>query len=190
MLDVVTIAGSPSAASRSAAVLDRARTRLEERGLATAPIAVRDLPPQDLVWGRLDAPAVRHGVGLIAQARGVVVATPVYKTAYSGVLKAFLDLLPTGSLAGKTVLPIATGGSLAHLLALEYALKPVLSALGARHVLAGVYVLDADLIREGDGGDPVGLVDIADGRLAKALDEFEATLPARHEALVLQELAV
>jgi len=42
------------------------------------------------------------------------------------------------------VLPLATGGSPGHLLALEYALKPVLAALGARHVLDAVYVVDSD----------------------------------------------
>ena len=57
----------------------------------------------------------------------VIVATPIYKAAYSGLLKVFLDLLPAEALRGKTVLPLASGGSVAHLLALDYALKPVLS---------------------------------------------------------------
>lgn len=186
MLDVVTIAGSPAAPSRSAAVLEQARDSLRGRGLTTAPISVRDLPAEDLVWGRVESRRVRDGLDLIDQARGVIVATPVYKSAYSGVLKAFLDLLPAGALSGKLVLPIATGGSLAHLLALEYALKPVLAALGACHVLSGVYVLDADFVRDGD--EPVRLLDLAGGRLAKALTEFEAQLPAPRP--LLREVAV
>src|SRR5256885_12419558 len=43
--------------------------------------------------------------------RSVVVATPIYKASYSGVLKSFLDLLPQFGLAGKVVLPLATGGT-------------------------------------------------------------------------------
>jgi FMN reductase len=41
------------------------------------------------------------------------------------------------------VLVLGTGGSAAHLLALDYALKPVLAALGARHILDSVYAVDA-----------------------------------------------
>ncbi|MBV8882973.1 MAG: NAD(P)H-dependent oxidoreductase, partial [Chroococcidiopsidaceae cyanobacterium CP_BM_RX_35] len=74
-----------------------------------------------------------------------------YKAAYTGLLKAFLDLLPQEALRGKAVLPIATGGTIAHLLAIDYALKPVLSELKARHVLGGVYALDKQLQLQADG---------------------------------------
>jgi len=73
------------------------------------------------------------------------VATPVYKAAYTGSLKALLDILPTQAFRNKTVLPIATGGSLAHLLVLDYALKPVLGALGASDILQGVYVTEGQV---------------------------------------------
>lgn len=145
MLDVLTIAGSPSASSRSAAVLEHARQTLERHGLRTRALSVRDLPPEDLIYGRVDSPAVLEAAALLRQARGVIIATPVYKAAYSGVLKAFLDLLPQGALTRKLVLPIATGGSPAHLLAIDYALRPVLTALGGQHILQGVYIVDAQL---------------------------------------------
>ena len=79
----------------------------------------------------------------------MLISTPVYKASFAGGLKAVLDLLDEKALAGKVVLPIATGGSPAHLLALEYGLKPVLSALGARHILAGVYATDKQVRRRG-----------------------------------------
>jgi len=50
------------------------------------------------------------------------------------------------------VLPLATGGSPAHLLALDYALKPVLSALGARDILDGIYATDQQLPSRPEGG--------------------------------------
>ena len=87
----------------------------------------------------------------VAAARLVIVATPIYKAAYSGLLKTFLDLLPQDVLRGKTVLPLATGGSAAHLLALDYALRPVLAALRARHQLDAVYACDAQLARTAEG---------------------------------------
>ncbi|MCS5931537.1 hypothetical protein LNQ03_06255 [Klebsiella pneumoniae subsp. pneumoniae] len=36
------------------------------------------------------------------------------------------------------VLPLATGGTIAHMLAVDYALKPVLNALKAQEILHGV----------------------------------------------------
>ena len=145
MLDVLTIAGSPSSPSRSSAVLAYTRRFLEKHGLTTDSLSVRDLEAAELMNARFDGPSIRNGVALVQQARAVIIATPVYKAAYSGVLKAFLDLLPQDGLANKTIFPIATGGSASHLLAIDYALKPVLSALGAQHVLKGLYIQDAQL---------------------------------------------
>ena len=66
-------------------------------------------------------------------------------------LKVFLDLLPQSALTGKVVLPLATGGSPNHMLALDYALRPVLQSLAARHILPGVYVTDAQFAQGPDG---------------------------------------
>jgi FMN reductase len=189
MLDVVTIAGSPATPSRCVAALDTARALLECHGLTTAAISLRDLPPEALLWARPHEPSIQRAVSLVEQARAVVIATPVYKASYSGLLKTFLDLLPAGALAGKGVLPVATAGSLAHCLVLEYALKPVLSALGAASFLPGVCLLDADFAYEGDR--IARLETAAGGRLALALDALEDDVRARRErASVLLEIAV
>ncbi|HEY9208112.1 MAG TPA: FMN reductase (NADPH), partial [Acidovorax sp.] len=45
----------------------------------------------------------------------------------------------------KTVLPLATGGSPHHMLALDYALRPVLQSLGAKHILPGIYATDSQV---------------------------------------------
>ena len=97
-------------------------------------------------------------------------ATPVYKAAYAGVLKAFLDLLPQDALHDKVVLPIATGGSSAHLLALDYALKPVLGALGASHILRGVYVTDSQV--QFEHGGALRLADELDARLRSGISDL------------------
>jgi FMN reductase len=104
------------------------------------------------------------------------VATPIYKASYSGALKAFLDLLPQFALAGKVVLPLATGGTLAHVLALDYALRPVLVSLGAQHIVNGLFILDKTLIVS-DGAvalDP----DVAQ-RLAAIVEDFVASVERR-----------
>ncbi len=145
MVQLVTIAGSPSSPSRSAAVLDYARRDLEQRipSLQTETIIIRDLNPAELLYADWNGATIRAALGQVAAADAVIMATPVYKAAYSGVLKAFLDVLPQNALAGKVVLPIVTGASPAHMLALDYALKPVLAALGAGDMLMGVYLLDS-----------------------------------------------
>lgn len=189
MIDVVTIAGSPAAPSRCAAALDTARGLLERRGLSTAAVSLRDLPPRALVRAEFDDPAIQRALSLVEQARAVIVATPVYKASYSGLLKSFLDLLPATALAGKGVLPIATAGSVAHLLVLEYAMKPVLSALGATTIHPGVCLVDADFVSNGQRF--ARLETAAGGRLAVALDALEADVLARRERTpVLLEVAV
>ena len=114
MANVVAIAGSPSHPSRTSGVLEYSKTTLASLGLHTDLIAVRDLPPEDLLFANFDSPALQKAISKVEQASGVIIATPVYKASYTGVLKAFLDLLAPGALSGKVILPIATGGTIAH----------------------------------------------------------------------------
>ena len=141
-MSIVALAGSPSANSRSTALLRHALSRVPG-DVARTEIVLRDLPAAALVRAEFDDPAIRRAREQVAAARLVVIATPIYKASFSGLLKTFLDLLPQDALRGKTVLALGTGGSPAHLLALDYALKPVLAALGARHILDAVYATDA-----------------------------------------------
>ena len=144
-MTVLLIAGSPSLPSRSTALLEAVGERLARRGARIERLAVRELPAQPLLRAEWDHPAIRRALAQVAEARAVVVATPVYKAAYSGTLKVFLDLLSQYALRGKTVLPLATGGSPHHMLALDYALRPVLQSLAARHILPGVYATEAQI---------------------------------------------
>jgi len=97
-------------------------------------------------------PTISRAVAQVARARAIVVATPVYKAAYSGVLKVFLDLLPQTALKDKLALPLATGGSPHHMLALDYALRPVLQSLGAAQIMPGIYATDAQVVVLPEGG--------------------------------------
>jgi len=141
-MTILMLAGSPALHSRSSALLRHAAQRLAARGLPSSVLGLGDLPAADLVEGRHGGAAAGLLRSRVAAAQALLIATPVYKASFSGGLKTVLDLLDEKALADKIVLPIATGGSTAHLLALEYSLKPVLSALGARHILAGVYATD------------------------------------------------
>lgn len=154
---VLLIAGSPSEQSRSAALLDSVSDRLALRGgLVVDRLNIRELPAQALLLAEWGHPAIVKAIDQIARARAIVVATPVYKAAYSGLLKVLLDLLPQTALKEKTVLPLATGGSPHHMLALDYALRPVLQALAARHILPGVYATDSQVPQSADKRYEVG----------------------------------
>jgi len=170
---VVTISGSPAARSRSTHLLVAAEELLRARGIATRRIDPRELPAEALLHADFGHPAIREALELVEHAQAVVIATPVYKVAYSGLLKTFLDLLPQTGLTGKLVLPVATGGSAAHLLALDYALKPVLSSLGARHVLANVFATDAD-VPVGKQGYETG--EVVGERLTHSIDQLVRVL--------------
>lgn len=150
-MSALLIAGSPSERSRSAALLDAVSQRLHSRGALVDRIHIRDLSPQALLLADFGHPTVVAATDQVATARVLVVATPVYKAAYSGVLKVFLDLLPQTALKGKTVLPLATGGSPHHMLALDYALRPVLQSLGAKHILPGIYATDSQVTLSPEG---------------------------------------
>ena len=117
-----------------------------------------------------------------------MVATPVYKAAYSGVLKAFLDLLPQFGLARKVVLPLATGGTLAHVLAVDYGLRPVLASLGAWQVVAGLFLLDKLLERTPDGGLVVEAE--LDKRLQTAVSDFASAVRRAQRGVVDQGLSL
>ncbi|MFI0859601.1 NADPH-dependent FMN reductase [Streptomyces smyrnaeus] len=174
MTSILAVSGSPSAFSRTAAAVDQVARRLAHGGHDVAHLAVRDLPAADLLAGRAATSSVRDAIADVAAADGLIVATPVYKASYTGLLKAFLDLLPQAGLADKAVLPLATGGTLAHMLTIDYALRPVLSALDARHVTAGCFVLDSALERLPD--HTVRVAPEAEPRLLQAADSFAQAL--------------
>lgn len=144
MSEIVILSGSPSQTSRSDLVLKYLGTLLKENGFSVTHFSVRDVPYEDLFQGRFDSPAITEISTKISGARGVIVGSPVYKAAYSGVLKALIDLLPQDVLQDTPVLPLMTGGSSAHLLALDYTLKPLLATLKAQN-LKGVYLVDSQI---------------------------------------------
>jgi FMN reductase len=151
MTSTLIVTASPSSTSRTARLAALVGQRLAALGVDSTLLDVRALPAQDLLSARADAPPIAAALERLASARGVVIATPVYKAAYSGVLKTFLDLLPQFGLRDKVVLPLATGGTVAHVLAIDYALRPVLSSLDPLHVVPGLFVLDKQLVVQGDG---------------------------------------
>ena len=184
MSHILTVSGSPRQQSRSAKLLDHVAADLAVAGHRIEHLRILDLPAEPLQHGDVSDPRIADAEARLDRADGVVIATPVYKAAYTGLLKSWLDLLPQYALQGKTVLPLATGGSMAQALALDYALRPVLQSMGARHVVQGFLAVDRFI--ESDGPDGVttitgdalpGLTEVVDG-FCRALAQDAVRLSA------------
>lgn len=173
---VITLAGSPRFPSRSSALLEYAREKLSAVDVEVCHWHLQNFEPEDLLYARFDSPALKTLTDQLIQADGLIVATPVYKASFSGALKTLLDLLPERALEGKVVLPLATGGTIAHMLAVDYALKPVLSALKAQEILHGVFADDAQVT---DYQHKPHFSANLQGRLDSALETFWQALHRR-----------
>ncbi|MFD2238057.1 NAD(P)H-dependent oxidoreductase [Aureimonas populi] len=170
---IAILSASPSSGSRSAFVAEAVGGHLTMLGAKTTHLALSRLPVEAMVFRRDGDPAIERALSLVAAADGVVIVTPIYKASFSGLLKIFLDLLPQFGLARKTVLPLAVGGSLAHVLALDYGLRPVLQSMRAGHVARSHFVLDKDIACT---IGPQGAIECDE--LLGVMGEFVAALPA------------
>jgi FMN reductase len=165
MSSVLVISGSPSPVSRTGILVSRVEELLRESEHEVRTLHVRLLPTLSLLTEDLRDPEIGDAVAAVLRADGIVVASPVYRAAYSGLVKALLDLLPKRALRGRAVLPLATGGSQGFLVAMDYALNPLLAGKGADNVLRGEFVLDADIT--GDVIEPK-----ADDAVRDAVERF------------------
>jgi FMN reductase len=163
-------------------LLEHAKRWLNQQGVEVVSYQVRDFPAEDLLHARFDSPKIIDLLQQIENADGLVIATPVYKASFSGALKTVLDLLPERALSHKVVLPIATGGSIAHMLAVDYALKPVLSALKAQEMLHGIFAEDSQ-IAYGEGSAQAQLVPVLEQRMNESLEQFYSALARRPKPL-------
>ena len=175
---VITLAGSPRFPSRSTALLSVCQRALEARGVEVIPWNIHNFQPEDLLYARFDSPALTALKADLALAEGLIVATPIYKASFSGALKTLLDLLPERALEHKVVLPLASGGSVAHMLAVDYALKPVLNALKAQEVLHGVFASDTQITHYDRQPELDALLS---ERIDEALETFWQALHRRHQ---------
>lgn len=148
-MTILLLSGSPTTPSRSNQLLNFVDHRLKLLSYETAELQIKDLPHKALLLADFSNSEIISARELVNAADAIVIATPIYKAAYSGLLKTFLDLLPQDGLAGKIVLPIATAGSQSHMLALDYALRPVLASLSAQQILPSIFATSAQVQTQG-----------------------------------------
>lgn len=149
MNKVVILSGSPAPGSRTEKVLQFMGDKLQEHGVSVKIISVREVSPETLFHADFQAREIHRIADFLTGADGCIVASPVYNVSLTGVLKALLDVLPRDIFSGMPVLPMMTGGTEKHFMALDYALKPVLAFMKG-DILRGIYVLDKQISRTGN----------------------------------------
>lgn len=138
-MQVAVVVGNPKVDSRTLKAAVTVAERIAGRPPATV-VDLATLGPRLLTWGDEEVAAANAAVG---EAAVVVVASPTYKGAYTGLLKVYLDQLPAGALTGKVALPVMLGAGPHHAMAPELVLRPVLVELGASCPVRGLYLLDS-----------------------------------------------
>jgi FMN reductase len=113
----------------------------------------------------------------IAAADAVVLATPVYRGTFTGVLKNLLDHVPVDGLRGKPVGIVAMGATQHHSLGADWHLRDVLAWFGAVAAPTSVYLTSADF----DSG-------AVKPEAGKTLDELLTTIVTLAGALRSTEL--
>jgi FMN reductase len=141
---VAVVCGNPKPKSRTL----EAGVFVARRLTGVEPEVVLDLielGPHLLGWGDdVSAKAVAD----VQASEVAVFASPTYKGAYTGLLKLFLDLVPTDGLNGMLAFPVMLGAAMGHAMAPDLLLKPVLVELGASCPARGLYLLETDYLSE------------------------------------------
>jgi FMN reductase len=135
---LLTVVGNPKPGSRTmqaaASVAQRVCGRPPDGQLDLVTFAAEMLDPSSAV--------LRQARDQVKSAALVVVASPTYKGALSGLLKIFLDGFGRDELDGTLAVPLMLGGSPSHALAPELTLKPILVEIGATCPTRALYLLD------------------------------------------------
>ena len=145
---ITCVIGNPKQSSRTRqvaeAVAAAAARAFIDAGLEPAvdTLEVSYLGPHLLGWG---APEAATAVQQLIDADLIVVASPVFKATYSGLLKLLFDQVGAGQLSGSLAVPVMVGAAPQHALAVETHLRPLLMEVGASCPTAGIFVLESTL---------------------------------------------
>lgn len=145
---IVAVVGNPRTGSRTRVVADAlvgGIARLAEeigRTFESTAIELADLAPELFSY---PSASVDAALETTRAANVLVVVSPTYKATYTGLLKVFLDRLPSNALDGIVAVPVMIGAAPNHLLAVDVFLRPLLLELGATCSTRGLFVQESEL---------------------------------------------
>jgi FMN reductase len=147
-LRIAVVVGNPRPGSRTRRAAEAVAIAVGRLGRRTdRSVSVDTIELAELA-SELFAPASRRveaAMATVAAAHVLVVASPTYKAAYTGLLKAFLDRFSSTALAGVVGVPVMMGGAPIHALAVEVHLRPVLVELSLTCPTRGLFIVEAEL---------------------------------------------
>ena len=136
---------------------------------------------QDLVNHLLTgfpSPGLGTAITTVTGADGLIAVSPIFNASYSGLFKLFFDVVERDGLTGLPVLLAATGGTERHSLALDHALRPLFSYLGAATMPTAVYAAAGDWGSDGATAD-----DSLASRIERAAAELATAVADRRRAV-------
>ncbi|PHV41057.1 FMN reductase [Janthinobacterium sp. BJB304] len=148
-LRIVAVSGGLQRPSKAAALAEHLMDLIADEVLCEQRLVeLGQLAPQlaGAVWRSQLPETVERELAAVEQADIVVVATPVYRGAYTGLFKHFFDFIHQDALVDKPILLAATGGSERHALMIDHQLRPLFSFFQARTLPLGVYATDKDFL--------------------------------------------
>jgi FMN reductase len=179
-LQATVVVGNPKPGSRTRAVGEAAATAvLAHAGAASSADQVQVIELAELGGGLFSwgDPAVAQAKTAVLNSDLLIVASPVYKASFTGLLKAFLDQFGRDELRALATVPLMVGAAPLHSLAVESQLRPVLVEIGASCPTRGLYVLEKD-------------VDIVSEQLSDWLSVWGAVLSAAVHATATRRAQV
>ncbi len=133
-----------------AAVAERANTgRADAATISTVDVLSLRQPLADALGTGTVAEPLQEALTRVTTADLLVVASPVYKGSYTGLLKLFVDFLGQDELEDTPVVLAATGGNDLHSLVIEHELRPLFGFFRAHTLPHAVYARGADFLPEG-----------------------------------------
>lgn len=148
-LRVVAVSGGMQRPSKSASLAAHLLALIaHEVRCETHLIELGELAPQlaGAIWRSQLPESIERELAAVEQADVLVVTTPVYRGAYTGLFKHFFDFVHQDALVDTPVLLAATGGSERHALVIDHQLRPLFSFFQARTLPLGVYATDKDFV--------------------------------------------
>lgn len=154
-LNVIAVAGSSYRPSRTLVLAEELLSQISQqlsRAGRTVNSQVIELGSIARSVGgalqRSELPAeVEAQVQAIESADLLIVASPVYRGSYPGLLKHLFDLVDMNALIDTPVLLAATGGSERHALVIDHQLRPLFSFFQSLTLPIGVYASEADFLK-------------------------------------------
>ncbi|BCJ47535.1 hypothetical protein GCM10010168_18930 [Actinoplanes ianthinogenes] len=152
MAEVVVVSGHPDPASSTLKLATALGERLAaSRGEGSfTTVDVAELRPGLLVPAD---PDTSEALLNVQDAAVLIVATPAWRSTFSGALKVLLDQLPANALAGVLAIPVVTADLQEQADAAEAALARLLSELGADVVDFGLTAVGTELTDPGTVAD-------------------------------------